>query len=208
MRVDQIYESNYLNKQKRFDKRESLQRLCIRNLQYQGSTMQFKFSLIEFRTLSFFCIENQLISRWSLKPKILKISPSIFMTPSDSFAKFDERDPDTKFLYDITKSIFETSYFKTNKVKPYLRSTQYLERLNFLHVNIGSIKRNFQYLKSLLEECEFVFNIICVSETWCSNSELQNNLKLSLRGFDSIPYERSKRNRRRGVLIFIKKNLS
>ena len=130
------------------------------------------------------------------------------MTPSDSFAKFDERDPDTKFLYDITKSIFETSYFKTNKVKPYLRSAQYLERLNFLHVNIGSIKRNFQYLKSLLEECEFVFNIICVSETWCSNSELQNNLKLSLRGFDSIPYERSKRNRRRGVLIFIKKNLS
>ena len=59
-----------------------------------------------------------------------------------------------------------------------------------------------------MEECEFVFNIICVSETWCSNTELQNNSNLSLTGFDSVPYERSKKNRGGGVLIFIKKNLS
>ena len=44
--------------------------------------------------------------------------------------------------------------------------------------------------KALLEECELVFNIICVSETWCSNTKLQNNLNLSLAGFDSVPYEK------------------
>ena len=81
---------------------------------------------------------------------------------TDFFTRFDERDPDTNFLYDISKSCFETSYFKPNQVKPYLRSTQYLEKLNVLHVNIRSIKRNFENLKALLEECEFVFNIICV----------------------------------------------
>ena len=60
-----------------------------------------------------------------------------------------------------------------------------------------------------MEECELVFNIICVSEIWCSNTELQNNSNLSLTGFDSVPYERSKKSRRGGgVLIFIKKNLS
>ena len=112
---------------------------------------------------------------------------------TDSFTRLDERDPDTNFLYDITKSSFETSYFKPNEVKPYLRSTQYLEKLNVLHVNIRSIKRNFENLKALLEECEFVFNIICVWETWCSNTKLQSNSNLSPTAFDSVPYERNKK---------------
>ena len=108
----------------------------------------------------------------------------------------------------MAKSNFETLYFKPNEVKPYLRSTQYFQKLNVLHVNIRGIKLNFENLKALLEECELVFNIICVSETWCSNTELQNNSNLSLAGFDSVPYERSKKSRRGGgVLIFIKKNL-
>ena len=88
------------------------------------------------------------------------ISVNIYET--GSFTKFDERDPDTNFFDDVTKSNFETSHFKPNKVKPYLRSTQYLEKLNVLHVNIRSIKRNFENLKALLEECELVFNITCL----------------------------------------------
>ena len=135
------------------------------------------------------------------------ISVNIYET--GSFTKFDERDPDTNFFDDMTKSNFETSYFKPNEVKPYLRGTQYLEKLNVLHIVIRSIKRHFENLKALLEECELVFNIICVSETWCSNTELQNNSNLSLAGLDAVPYERSKNSRRGGgVLIFIKNNLS
>ena len=99
-------------------------------------------------------------------------------------------------------------YFKPSEVKPHLRSTQYLENFNVLHVNFRSIKRNFENLKALFEECELVFNI-CVSEAWCSNTELQNNSNLSLAGFDSVPYERSRKSRRGGgVSIFIKQNLS
>ena len=90
------------------------------------------------------------------------ISVNIYKT--GSFTKFDKRDPDTNFFDDIIKSNFQT-YFKPNEVKLYLRSTQYLEKLNALHVNIGGIKRNFENLKALLEESELVFNIVCVSET-------------------------------------------
>ena len=78
-----------------------------------------------------------------------------------------------------------------------------MEKLNVLHVNIRSIKRNFEKIKALLEECELVCNI-CVPETWRSDTELQNNSNLSLTGFDSVPYK----SRGGGVLIFIKKNLS
>ena len=134
------------------------------------------------------------------------ISVNIYETYS--FPKFNERDPDTNFFYDTTKSSFETSYFNPNEVKPYLRSTQYLGKLNVLHVNIRNIKGNFENLKALLKECEFVFNIMCFLETWCSNTELQKNLNLPLTGFDSVPYERSKKSRGGGVLIFSKKNLS
>ena len=54
------------------------------------------------------------------------ISVNIYET--DSFTKFDERDTDTNFFYEITKSSFETSYFKPNEIKQYLRSTQYLDK--------------------------------------------------------------------------------
>ena len=59
-----------------------------------------------------------------------------------------------------------------------------------------------------MEECEFVFNIICVLEIWCPNTKLKNNSNLTLTGFDSVSYERSKKSRGGGVLIFIQKNLS
>ena len=37
------------------------------------------------------------------------------------------------FFDDITKPNFVASYFKPNEVKPYRRSTQYLEKLDVLH---------------------------------------------------------------------------
>ena len=52
------------------------------------------------------------------------------------------------------------------------------------------------------------FTIICVSEIWCSNTKLKSNSNLSLEGFDSVPYKRSKKSRGGGVLTLIKKNLS
>ena len=84
-----------------------------------------------------------------------------------SFIKFDERDTDTNVFDDITKPNFETLCFKQNEVKSYLQSKQYLEKLDVLLVNIRSLKRYFENLKALLDDCELVFNIICVSETWC-----------------------------------------
>ena len=43
------------------------------------------------------------------------ISVNIYET--GSFIKFDERDPDTNFFDDMTKSNFETSYFKPKRSK-------------------------------------------------------------------------------------------
>ena len=77
------------------------------------------------------------------------ISVDIYET--GSLATFDERDPDKNLFDHITKSNFETWYFKPKEVKPYLRRTPYLEKRNVLHVNIQSIKRNIENIKILLE---------------------------------------------------------
>ena len=104
---------------------------------------------------------------------------SVNIYKEGSFTKLDERDSDTNLFDDMTKSNFQTSYFKPNKLKPYLPCAQYLEKLNVLYVSICSIKHNFENLKALLEECELVLSLICVSETWRLNTELQNHLNLS-----------------------------
>ena len=64
---------------------------------------------------------------------------SVNIYETGSFTKFDERDPDINLFDDITKSNYETSYLKPNETKPRLRSTQYLEKLNVLHVSLFSI---------------------------------------------------------------------
>ena len=104
---------------------------------------------------------------------------SVNIYKEGSFTKLDERDSDTNLFDDMTKSNFQTSYFKPNKLKPYLPCAQYLEKLNVLYVSICSIKHNFENLKALFEECELVLSLICVSETWRLNTELQNHLNLS-----------------------------
>ena len=106
-----------------------------------------------------------------------------------TFTKFDERDPDTNFFDDVTKSNFDASYFKPNEWnRTFEVHSIWKNVMSFMSI-FEVLKPNFDNLKELLEECELVSNIVCVSETWCSNTELQNNSNFSLAGFDFVPYE-------------------
>ena len=58
-----------------------------------------------------------------------------------------------------------------------------------------------------MSETNFLFNIICITETWCSNDEIKSNSNLHLPNFEIIPLERKIKKRGGGVLIYIKKNL-
>lgn len=41
------------------------------------------------------------------------------------------------------------------------------DKFSLLNINIRSIAKNFDNLKSMLHELKFSFQIICVTETWC-----------------------------------------
>ena len=104
------------------------------------------------------------------------MSVNIFET--GSFTKFDERDPGTNFFDDITKSNFETSYFKPkNQNRTFEMHSIWKNLISYM--SIRSIKRNFENLKAQMNLFSQDFN------------NYFNNYR-----------------RRGGALIIIKKNLS
>ena len=109
---------------------------------------------------------------------------------SDEFILNDERDPDTNFFDEVNTPNFDCLYFNTDQIKTFLSETEQYDNISALHVNIRSIKHNFDKLTELLDESKSSFNIVCLTETWCSDEEMINNSTLQLKGFEIIPYER------------------
>ena len=52
------------------------------------------------------------------------------------------------------------------------------------------------------------FNVLCITETWCTDSTLKNNTNLHLPNFDIISQERKTNKQGGGVLIYIHKSLT
>ncbi|XP_065658046.1 uncharacterized protein LOC136082563 [Hydra vulgaris] len=52
-----------------------------------------------------------------------------------------------------------------------------------------------------------IFNLICLTETWCDSVDVKLNSNLCLTGFNMIPLARKAKKRGGGVLIYIKENM-
>ena len=74
-------------------------------------------------------------------------------------------------------------------------------------MNIRSLSKNFDNLLDILRDSNYSFNILCITETWCTDSTLKNNSNLHLPNFDIISQERKTNKRGGGVLIYIHKSL-
>ena len=74
-------------------------------------------------------------------------------------------------------------------------------------MNIRSLSKNFDNLLDILRDSNYSFNILCITETWCTDSTLKSNSNLHLPNFDLISQERKTNKRGGGVLIYIHKSL-
>ena len=135
-----------------------------------------------------------------------QISFNPFSLNNSNFS--DGNDPDQNYFNDETLKNFETNYFFQEDIKNTLAETTQLENLSLLHLNIRSLNANFENLKTLLQETNFSFNIVCLSETWSTDKAFQENSNFRLFNYDSIHSERKTNKRGGGVLIFIKSNLT
>ena len=74
-------------------------------------------------------------------------------------------------------------------------------------MNIRSLPKIFDNLLDILRDSNWSFNILCITETWCTDSTLKSNSNLHLPYFDLISQERKANKRGGGVLIYIHKRL-
>ena len=103
---------------------------------------------------------------------------------------------------------FETTYFFSDEIKDNLRNLTMQENLCLLHLNIRSINANFENFRNLLEESSFIFNLICLSETWSTNENFNNNSTFQLQNYDAIHFQRKLAKRGGGLLIYVKNNIT
>ena len=116
----------------------------------------------------------------------------------------DETDPDENFFHELNTRNFECSYLFPES---FLSEKENSETVNAIHVNIRSLSKNFDNLLDILRDSNYSFNILCITETWCTDSTLKSNSNLHLPNFDLISKERKTNKRGGGALIYIQKRL-
>ena len=117
----------------------------------------------------------------------------------------DERDPDENFFNELNIQNFNLIF--PNDIESFLSEKGNSETINAIHVNIRSLSKNFDNLLVILRDSNYSFNILCVTETWCTDSTLKSNSNLHVPNFDLISQERKRNKRGGGVLIYIHKRL-
>ena len=119
----------------------------------------------------------------------------------------DDIDPDLNYFNDESFKNFETNYYFPEEIKNTLYETTTHENLSLLHLNIRSLNSNFEEFKNILQESNYYFNIICLSETWSTDNYFKDNSNFHLPNYDAIHLERKTNKKGGGVLIYIKTNL-
>ena len=110
---------------------------------------------------------------------------------NDGFSDTEyERDSDEKIFNEVNIQNFEYSYLFPNDIKSFLSEKENSETITAIHVNIRSLSKNFDNLLDILRDSNNSFNILCITETWCTDSTLKNNTNLHLPSFDIISQER------------------
>ena len=111
-------------------------------------------------------------------------------------------DPDLNFFNKYVK-IFDTKYLSPGDFKDFIEKT-ITNLFSVLHLNIRSIKKNFDNFKKFLCSLDFTFSVICFSETWLDKLD---SFTYDLPNYTSIDQKRSDR-KGGGVSIYIHNSLN
>ena len=76
----------------------------------------------------------------------------------------DSSDSNVNFFSSVPKE--QTKYFTVDNITVELNSSE-KDAFSILHLNIISLNKNFESLKTFLAELDFRIQIICLTESWC-----------------------------------------
>ncbi|XP_065643028.1 uncharacterized protein LOC136074619 [Hydra vulgaris] len=147
-----------------------------------------------------------------MNPKTFEYE-SLFENISDKVFKindqntFDKYDLDKNFIDNFSLMNMEKPYMFPDEINKYLKDVKPYESLSLVHLNIRSAKANFENFKIFLEESNFIFNIICLGETWLTDDEFNENTLFKLNNHEGVHLQRKSKKRGGGVVIYIKNSL-
>ena len=114
----------------------------------------------------------------------------------------NENDPDVNFYNDVFT--LDTQYLAPDKFqrnfKPFSKQSLFI-----LHLNIRSINKNFEAVKQFYLSLNFNFSIVCFSETWANDININKNSSFQLPNYNTE--HQIRKSRRGGVCIFIHDSL-
>ena len=84
----------------------------------------------------------------------------------------DSFDPDSNFSN--THGFTNTTYLTREILKAMIKENNDIS-FSVLHLNIRSLNKSFESLKNLLVEINFCFEVICITESWCSDDPHTNS---------------------------------
>ena len=113
-------------------------------------------------------------------------------------------DPDENFFNDSSIRNLDTPYYLPNDVANSLKDLN--DSFSVFHLNIRSMSKNFDAFKILLDQLNFTFKVIILTETWALDNQVSSNSIFRIPNYASIHQVREKRNVG-GVSIFVHESL-
>ena len=111
--------------------------------------------------------------------------------------------PDVNFYNNI--SSLESHYLSPSEIDKNFQNFC-KESFSVLYLNIRSINENFEAFQDFYKSLNTKFSIICLTETWANDSNINHNSLFKLEGY--IPVHQIRKSRQGGgIVIFIRDSL-
>ena len=111
----------------------------------------------------------------------------------------NDHDPDVNFYHDV--SMLDTQYLTPGKFKTSFKDFSE-NSFYVLHSNIRSINKNFETFTEFSSKLNYMFSVICFSETWASEENINKNSASQLKNYNVIHQVKNLR-KGGGLCIFI-----
>ena len=112
-------------------------------------------------------------------------------------------DPDVNFYHDV--SMLDTQFLIPDKFKTNLKDFS-KNSFSVLYLNIRSTNKYFQAFTKFYLKLSHIFTVICFSETWASQENINNNSTFQLKNYSMTDQVRNL-HKGGGLCIFIYESL-
>ena len=103
------------------------------------------------------------------------------------------QNPDVNFYNKI--SSLESNYLSPSEIDKNFKNFS-TESFSVLHLNIRSMNKNFEAFQDFYKSLNTKFSIICLTETWANDSDINQNSLFQLEGYISV--HQIRKSQRRG----------